>query len=175
MRMETILAPTIFSLFPPNIAMNSLLQTVQALIRHHPQKVNLHVPTPSDLQALDDYSRQMEAYLDVVGDLTKSLGKGVKRLRRRQRYFEALIEESDANARQFHQEGQEKLARAAEARRQAAAEAARAYQAEADSQNARLLEFMDAKLALEARLTEVHRERARLEARLARDAQWQPL
>ncbi|HEY81294.1 MAG TPA: hypothetical protein G4O05_09510 [Caldilineae bacterium] len=127
------------------------------------------------MQTLDDYSRQMEEYLEVVEDMTKTLGKGVKRLRRRQRYFEALIEEADENVQQFSQEGQSKLARAAAERKAVMTEAARAFQTEADIQNARLLEFMDAKLQLEARLTEVNLERARLEARLAREAQLQPV
>ncbi len=151
--------------------MNSLIQTIQALIRRNFSAVDTHAPSSDDLQALDDYSRQMEAYLEVVEDITKTLGKGVKRLRRRQRHFEMLIAEADDNVRQFKQEGQPRLARAAAARKAIMAEAARAYATEADMQNARLLEFMDAKLRLEARLTEFNLERARLEALLTQQAQ----
>ena len=156
------------------LVMNVLVQTIQALTRQNLKDLDSHSPTPTDLQTLDDYSRQMEAYLEVVDDMTKTLGKGVRRLRRRQRYFEELIAEADENAHQFQQEGQGKLARAAAERKEVMAEAARAYQAEADIQNARLLEFMDAKLQLEARLTEVHRMRARLEANLTSEASLQP-
>ena len=156
--------------------MNALVQTIQSLIRQNlNNNLNFRSPTPADLQTLDDYSRQMEAYLEVVDELTKALGKGVKRLRRRQRHFEALIAEADENAQQFRQEGQSKLARAAADQKRVMMAAARAFQTEADIQNARLLEFMDAKLQLEARLTEVNLERARLEARLAREAQLQPV
>ncbi|HID34854.1 MAG TPA: hypothetical protein EYP25_09890 [Anaerolineae bacterium] len=155
--------------------MNALVQTIQTLIRQNLNDLDFRSPIQTDLQTLDDYSRQMEEYLEVVEDMTKTLGKGVKRLRRRQRYFEALIEEADENVQQFSQEGQSKLARAAAERKAVMTEAARAFQTEADIQNARLLEFMDAKLQLEARLTEVNLERARLEARLAREAQLQPV
>jgi len=154
--------------------MNSLVQRVQTLIRQNITDSDSQPPSQSKLQILDDYSRQIEEYLNVIEDMTKALGKSVRRLRRRQRHFEALIEEADANIQQFNREGQEKLARAAAERKAVMSEAARAFRAEADSQNARLLEYMDVKLQLEARLTEVNLERARLEARLTRGAQLQP-
>ncbi len=153
--------------------MSSLVQTIQSLIRQNVTYDDSQPPTQAELQVLDDYSRQIEEYLDVVEDMTRVLGKGVRRLRRRQRHFEALIEEADENVRQFDREGQEKLAQAAAKRKAVMVEAAQAFRAEADSQNARLLEYMDAKLQLEARLTEVKLERARLEAFLAH-AQLQP-
>jgi phage shock protein A len=154
--------------------MDSLIQTIHALVRQNMPHAGHHPPDERDLQSLDAYSRQMEDYLEVVEDMTQTLGKGVKRLRKRQRYFEALTEEAEANARQFDREGKLSLARAAAERKAAMADAARAYRNEADAQNARLLEFMDVRLQLEARLTEVNRERARLEAQLTRAREMQP-
>ena len=154
--------------------MDTLIQTIQTLVSHTMPRVQGRPPTPDDLQSLDAYSRQMEDYLEVVKDITITLGKGVKRLRRRQRHFEDLIVEAEANARQFDREGKVSLARAAAQRKAAMAQAARAYRNEADVQNARLLEFMDARLRLEARLTEINRERTRLEALLGDSRELQP-
>ncbi len=154
--------------------MDTLIQTVHHILHKHP------LPGPDTskklrLQALDDYSRLVEDYLEVVEDITESLGQGVKRLRRRQRIFQKRMDEAEANAKQFQQEGQYKLARAAANRKKVLAEAVRAYKHEADLQNARLLQFMDARLALEARLTEVNWERARLESLLSQEGILQPL
>ncbi len=155
--------------------MNSLIQHIRTLIGHRVQ-ISSSPPMPeTQLALLDDYCRQMEDYLDVVSDITETLAVGVKQLRRKQRHFETLVHEANVNIETFSHEGQDKLAKAAAERKLVLSQAVKTCQQEADHQNARLLEFMDAKLQLEARLIEINRERALLEAQLDQDISLQPM
>ncbi len=156
--------------------MDSLIQNIRTLIGHN---VPISSSSPSmpetKLALLDEYCRQMEDYLDVVSDITETLAIGVKQLRRRQRYFETLVHETNKSIETFSYEGQEKLAKAAAERKHVLSQAVKTCRHEADLQNARLLEFMDAKLQLEARLIEVNQERALLEALIDQDITLQPI
>ncbi len=143
--------------------MSPLIQEINRLLQSNLDDVILGSDAQDVLMALDEYGRQVEDYLDVLGDMIKTLGKGVKRLRQKQRQYESLTTEVDDSARQFLWEGQEKLVRAANARKRVMRLASEAYQEEADLQNARFLALMDVKLRLEARLTEVAQRAALLQ------------
>jgi phage shock protein A len=143
--------------------MTSLLDDINTLIQTSLDDVISNPDCEDCLQALDAYGRQMEGYLDVLEEMTGTLGKGVKRLRRKQRQFEALAGEAGESARQFHREGQNNLARAAQDRMRVMQQASQAFQEEADLQNDRFRALMDVKLRLEARLTEVAQKRTALQ------------
>ncbi len=145
--------------------MTSLIHNINALIQSNLDALVADSGPDEGLLALDDYSQQMEDYLDVLEEMTKALGEGVRRLRNKQRRFESLAAEADLSARQFADEGQGKLARAANARQQVMRQAFEAFREEADLQNERFQTLMDVRLRLEARLTEVAQKRAILQAR----------
>jgi len=152
-----------------DMAMSPLIQEINRLLQSDLDDVILNAGYQNALPALDEYRQQMEEYLDVLRDMIKTLGKGAQRLRRKQRQFEDMSAEADRSARQFLQEGQEELVRAAYARKRIMQLACEAYQEEADWQNARFLVLMDAKLRLEARLTEVAQRSAAMQMRETRD------
>ncbi len=144
--------------------MTSLVQEVNALIQSNLETIIAYSNPDEGLSSLDTYSQKMEDYLDVLEEMTKVLAEGVRRLRSKQRRFESLAAEADRSARQFADEGQGKLARAAYARKQVMRQAFEAFREEADMQNERFQTLMDVRLRLEARLTEVAQERAVLQA-----------
>ncbi len=150
--------------------MTSLIHNINALIQSNLDALVADSGPDEGLLALDAYSQQMEDYLDVLAEMTKALGEGVRRLRNKQRRFESLAAEADRSARQFADEGQGKLARAAYARKQVMRQAFEAFREEADMQNERFQTLMDVRLRLEARLTEVAQKRAILQARQSASA-----
>lgn len=139
--------------------MPPLIHEINLLLQANLDEI-LNAEEQNTLSALDAYRQQIEDYLDVLRDMTKTLGNGVQRLRRKQSQFESLSMEADRSARQFSQEGLESLVRAATARRRVMQLASQAYQEEADLQNDRFLALMETKLRLEARLTEVAQKSA---------------
>jgi phage shock protein A len=144
--------------------MTSLIHQVDSLIQSNLETILSESDQEDGLLALDAYSQQMEDYLDVLEEMTKTMGEGVRRLRNKQRQFESMTMEADRSARQFARERQGKLARAAYARKEVMHQASEAFQEEADIQNERFQALMDVRLRLEARLTEVAQKRALLQA-----------
>ena len=150
--------------------MPRLIQEIDLLLQSNLDDMILNAGHQDALPALDAYRQQMEDYLDVLGDMIKTLGNGVQLLRQKQRQFESLSIEADRSARQFLREGQENLVRAATTRKRVMKLASEAYQEETNLQNARFLALMDAKLRLEARLTEVAQKSAAMQGTLAEGA-----
>ncbi len=150
--------------------MPRLIQEIDLLLQLNLDDMILNAGHQDALPALDAYRQQMEDYLDVLGDMIKTLGNRVQLLRQKQRQFESLSIEADHSARQFLREGQENLVRAATTRKRVMQLASEAYQEETTLQNARFLALMDAKLRLEARLTEVAQKSAAMQGTLAEGA-----
>ena len=149
-----------------------LVLEINTLLQSNLDEIALDSGYENSFWALDEYSQQIEDYLEVLEDMTRTLGKGIKRLRRRQQHFESLTAEADRSAQQFSSEGQEKLSRAAYTRKRVMQQASEAYGEEANLQNARFLTLMDAKLRLEARLTEVTQRGSTMEPVLQSGRMW---
>lgn len=146
--------------------MDTLIREISALIRLNLSDVVLESEDEDCLAALDGYCRQIENYLDVLDEIIQAQGKEVRRLRRKQHHFAALVSEAERSERQFNGEGQQKLAQAARKRGRVMQLAASACQEEGDRQSARFLGLMDSKLQLEARLTEVTQKRIALQEKM---------
>jgi len=149
--------------------MSPLLQEINTLIQTSLETVASDPDYDNSLLALDAYSQQIEDYLDVLEEMIRAMGTGVRRLRGKQRQFEALAGEADHSARQFSREGQSRLSKAAASRTRVMHQAAEAFRQEADAQNERFRVLMDAKLRLEARLTQVAQHRTLLQMAQGQD------
>lgn len=146
--------------------MASLLEKVGILI-----SANLHYMVNQALQAnslavVDEYIRRVEDNLEALEDAAATVGGEAKTLRRKQKEFDAKSEELDRNIDLFLGEGKEQLAMAAQSRYNTMKRLADQYREQADAQEAEFQKLLDARLKLEAKLTEVKQERINLEAML---------
>ncbi|NOZ71650.1 MAG: hypothetical protein GXP38_07015 [Chloroflexi bacterium] len=146
--------------------MASLIEKVSILI-----SANLHWMVNQALQAnnmavVDEYIRRVEDNLEALEDAAATVGGEAKTLRRKQREFEAKANELDRNIDLFLREGKDKLAMAAQSRYNTMKRLADTYREQADAQEAEFQKLLDAKLRLEAKLTEVKQERIHLQAML---------
>ena len=146
--------------------MASLLEKVGILI-----SANLHWMANQALQAnsmavVDEYIRRVEDNLEALEDAAATVGGEAKTLRRKQREFESKAEELDRNIDLFLSEDKDKLAMAAQSRYNTMKDLADTYREQADAQEAEFQKLLDAKLRLEAKLTEVKQERIQLQAML---------
>ncbi len=146
--------------------MASLLEKVGILI-----SANLHYMVNQALQAnslavVDEYIRRVEDNLEALEDAAATVGGEAKTLRRKQKEFEAKAEELDRNIDIFLNEGKDQLAMAAQSRYNTMKRMADQYEEQASAQEAEFQKLLDARLKLEAKLTEVKQERVNLEAML---------
>ena len=146
--------------------MASLLEKVGILI-----SANLHYMVNQALQAnslavVDEYIRRVEDNLEALEDAAATVGGEAKTLRRKQKEFDAKAEELDRNIDIFLGEGNQQLAMAAQSRYNTMKRLADQYQEQASAQEAEFQKLLDARLKLEAKLTEVKQERINLEAML---------
>ncbi len=146
--------------------MASLLEKVGILI-----SANLHYMMNQALQAnslavVDEYIRRVEDNLEALEDAAATVGGEAKTLRRKQKEFDAKAEELDRNIDLFLGEGKEQLAMAAQSRYNTMKQLADQYQEQATAQEAEFQKLLDARLKLEAKLTQVKQERINLEAML---------
>lgn len=146
--------------------MASLLEKVGVLI-----SANLHWMINQALQAnsmavVDEYIRRVEDNIEALEDAAATVGGEAKTLRRKQKEFEAKAEELDRNIDIFLREGKDQLAMAAQSRYNTMKQLAESYRVQAEQQEAEFQKLLDAKLRLEAKLTEVKQERIHLEAML---------
>jgi len=146
--------------------MASLLEKVGILI-----SANLHYMVNQALQAnslavVDEYIRRVEDNLEALEDAAATVGGEAKTLRRKQKEFDAKAEELDRNIDIFLGEGKEQLAMAAQSRYNTMKQLADQYQEQASAQEAEFQKLLDARLKLEAKLTQVKQERINLEAML---------
>jgi len=146
--------------------MANLLEKVGILI-----SANLHWLANQALEAnslavVDEYIRRVEDNIEALEDATATVGGEAKTLRRKQREFEAKAEELDRNIDLFLAEGKDKLAMAAQSRYNTMKSLADTYREQADAQEVEYQKLLDAKLRLEAKLTEVKQERIQLRSML---------
>jgi phage shock protein A len=146
--------------------MASLLEKVQTLI-----SANLHAMVDAALRAnslavFDQYVREVEDNLENLEDAVATVGGELKTLRRKKAELDQKAAELDRNIDIFLREGKEDLALAAQSRLNSTNRLIQNYEEMLERQEAEFQSLQDARLKLEAKLTEVKQEREELQALL---------
>jgi phage shock protein A len=146
--------------------MATILEKAQTLV-----SANLHALLDKALRSnslavLDEYIRQVQDNLDDLEDAAATVGGQVKTLRRKADEFAQKAEELDRNVDALLQRGKEDLAMAAQRRLNSVQELAEEYREQHGRQQQEYQRLLDARLKLEAKLTEIRQEREQLHALL---------
>jgi phage shock protein A len=146
--------------------MASLLEKVQTLI-----SANLHAMVDAALRAnslavFDQYVREVEDNLEDLEDAAATVGGEVKTVRRKRADQVQKAAELDRNIDIFLREGKGDLALAAQSRLNSVTRLVEDYDEMLEHQEAELQSLQDARLKLEAKLTEVKQEREELQVLL---------
>ncbi|MBN1933016.1 MAG: PspA/IM30 family protein [Anaerolineae bacterium] len=146
--------------------MATLLEKTQTLI-----SANLHSMLDKALQAnslavLDEYIRQAQDSLDDLEDAAATVGGQVKTLKRKTDEFEKKAQELDNQIDMLLQRGKDDLAVAAQRKMNNVRDMAQQYREQHERQQQEYKQLLDARLKLEAKLTEIRQERQQLQALL---------
>lgn len=146
--------------------MATLIEKAQTLI-----SANLHSMLDKALQAnslavLDEYIRQAQGNLDDLEDAAATVGGQVKTLKRKTEEFEKKAQELDAQIDTLLQRGKDDLAVAAQRKLNGAQDMAKDYREQYERQQQEYKQLLDARLKLEAKLTEIRQEREQLQGLL---------
>ena len=146
--------------------MASLLERVGTLISANVNWLVSRALKANSMAVVDEYIRRVEDNLEALEDAAATVGGEVKTLKRKQEEYQAKAEELDRNIDLFLQQGKEQLAIAAQSRHNTVKRLADTYRQQHDAQQAEYQKLMDAKLKLEAKLTEIRQQRVELQAKL---------
>ncbi len=146
--------------------MADLLKKVQTLVA-----ANLHAMVDSALKAnsmavFDQYVRQVEDNLDRLREAEATVGGELKTLRRRKADSDQKAAELDRNIDLFLREGKEELALAAQSQMNSVSRLVENYVTMLERQEGEFQSLKNARLKLEAKLTEVRQQREELQALL---------
>ena len=120
----------------------------------------------NSMAVVDEYIRRVEDNLEALEDAAATVGGEAKTLRRKYEDFQAQVDALDRNIDLLLREGKESLAIAAQSRYNTLERLADTYREQALHQEAEFHKLLDAKLKLEAKLTEAKQERVELQAML---------
>jgi phage shock protein A len=146
--------------------MASLLERVGTLISANLNWLVTQAMKANSIAVVDEYIRRVEDNLEALEDAAATVGGEVKTLKRKHDEYEANAGELDRNIDLFLQQGKEQLAVAAQSRYNTVKRLADTYEQQFKSQEAEYQKLLDAKLKLEAKLTEIRQERVELQAKL---------
>lgn len=146
--------------------MASLLDRVGTLISANLNWMVTQALKANSMAVLDEYIRKVEDNLEALEDAAATVGGEAKTLRRKFDEYDAKAKELDGNIDLFLREGKESLAVAAQSRFNTMQRLAVSYKDQAEAQEVEFQKLLEAKLKLEAKLTEVKQERVELEAML---------
>jgi len=146
--------------------MASLLERVGVLISANLHALVTQAMKANSLAVVDEYIRRVEDNLEALEDAAATVGGEVKTLKRKHDEFQAKADELDRNINLFLQENKEQLAIAAQSRYNTLKQLADNYQQQYQAQEAEYQKLLDAKLKLEAKLTEIRQQRQELQAKL---------
>ena len=146
--------------------MATLLEKAQTLI-----SANLHAILDKALQAnslavLDEYIRQAQDNLEDLEDAAATVGGQVKTLKRKTTEFERKAEKLDRNIDMLLHRGKDDLAIAAQRKLNGVHEMSQEYREQHERQQKEYQQLLDARLKLEAKLTEIRQEREQLQGLL---------
>jgi len=146
--------------------MASLLERVGTLISANLNYLVSKALKANSMAVVEEYIRKVEDNLEALEDAAATVGGEAKSLRRKQGEFQAKADELDGNIDLLIRQGKEDLARAAQSRYNTIARLAETYEEQAASQEVEYQKLLDAKLKLEAKLTEIKQEKVELQAML---------
>ncbi len=146
--------------------MASLLERVGTLISANLNYLVSKALKANSMAVVEEYIRKVEDNLEALEDAAATVGGEAKGLRRKQGEFQSKADDLDHNIDLFLQQGKEDLARAAQSRYNTIARLAETYEEQATAQEAEYQKLLDAKLKLEAKLTEIKQEKVELQAML---------
>ena len=146
--------------------MASLLERVGTLISANLNWLVGRALKANSMAVVDEYIRRVEDNLEALEDAAATVGGEAKTMKRKFSEFKAKAEELDKNIDLFLMEGQETLAVAAQSRFNTYERLTETYREQHLSQEKEYQKLLDAKLKLEAKLTEVRQERIELQAML---------
>jgi phage shock protein A len=146
--------------------MASLLERVSTLISANVNWLISRALNANSMAVVDEYIRRVEDNLAALEDAAATVGGEAKTLRRKQSEYEAKSKELDKNIDFFLQQGKEDLATAAQSQYNTIQRLAETYRTQAEHQDGEYQKLLDAKLKLEAKLTEVKQDRVELQAML---------
>jgi len=146
--------------------MPSLLDRVGTLISANINFLVSRALKANSMAMVDEYIRRVEDNLEALEDAAATVGGEAKTMRRKYEDFQAKANELDGNIDLFLKEGKEDLAIAAQSRYNTIQRLAKTYREQAERQETEYQKLLDAKLKLEAKLTEAKQERVELQAML---------
>jgi phage shock protein A len=146
--------------------MATLLEKARTLI-----SANLHSLLDKALKAnslavLDEYIRQAQDNLDDLEDAAATVGGQVKTLKRKMNEFEQKAQDLDRQIDVLLQRGKDDLAVATQRKLNNVQDMSQEYREQYERQQKEYQQLLDARLKLEAKLTEIRQEREQLQALL---------
>jgi len=144
--------------------MAGLLERVGTLISANLNWMVTQAMKANSMAIVDEYIRKVEDNLEALEDATATVGGEAKTLRRKFEEYDAKADELDGNINLFLKQGKEALAQAAQSRYNTMHRMAITYGEQATAQEGEFQKLLDAKVKLEAKLSEVRSERTELEA-----------
>jgi phage shock protein A len=146
--------------------MASLLDRVRTLISANLNYLVSKALKANSMAVVEEYIRKVEDNLEALEDAAATVGGEAKTLRRKHRQFDDQSAELDKNIDLLLTKGKEDLAQAAQYRYNTIKRLAESYGEQYQAQETEYKKLLDAKLKLEAKLTEAKRERTELQAML---------
>jgi phage shock protein A len=146
--------------------MATLLDRVGTLISANLNYLVSQALKANSMAVVDEYIRRVEDNLEALEDAAATVGGEAKTLRRKYDEFNGKATELDGNIDLFLKQSKEDLAVAAQSRYNTMKRLADQYKEQAAAQEVEFQKLLDAKLKLEAKLSEVKQDRADLEAKL---------
>ncbi len=146
--------------------MASLLERVGTLISANLNWMVTQAFKANSMAIVDEYIRRVEDNLEALEDAAATVGGEVKTLKRKQEEYQAKADELDRNIDLFLQQNKEQLAVAAQSRFNTFKRLSDSYRQQYEAQEAEFQKLLDAKLKLEAKLTEIRQQRVELQAKL---------
>jgi phage shock protein A len=146
--------------------MATILEKAQTLISANLHSILDKALKANSLAVLDEYIRQVQDNLDDLEDAAATVGGQVKTLKRKAQEHDKKAEKLDRDIDMLLQRGKEDLAIAAQRRLNSVQELAKEYNEQWERQQKEYQTLLDARLKLEAKLTEIRQEREQLQALL---------
>jgi len=146
--------------------MAGLLERVGTLVSANINWLVSSALKANSMAVVDEYIRRVEDNLEALEDAAATVGGEAKTLRRKYEDFQARVDALDKNIDLLLREGKENLAIAAQSRYNTLERLADTYLEQALHQESEFQKLLDAKLKLEAKLTEAKQERVELQAML---------
>ena len=146
--------------------MAGLLERVGTLVSANINWLVSSALKANSMAIVDEYIRRVEDNLEALEDAAATVGGEAKTLRRKYEDFQARVDALDKNIDLLLRESKEDLAIAAQSRYNTLERLADTYLEQALHQESEFQKLLDAKLKLEAKLTEAKQERVELQAML---------